>query len=313
MCHAGRQTTVPGRHVPCDRDGDKAQRQQASGHLEDRSDAIRRHRVAQLCSQVGVALKRERGMLEEVEPDLFRRDEEGQQRSQPIEAQCPLCLLLAVGASLQVRFQSGLLDGVEARSFALVDRGDSVAASLRQSRHLGIRPTESISGTTHQRVDRSGRGLEGVGHIGRRLMMQFAKDQRFAVAWPQASQSNEDIAGVIAAESFISGVGIRRSDRSLHRFVIGGIRRPRAFADRIDGHVASDSEQPSTRLLDTLARRVQEANEYLLRSVCSGLRLHQPSETVAVDALVIPAVDLGERDRIATQGEREDVVVIPTA
>jgi hypothetical protein len=71
----------------------------------------------------------------------------------------------------------------------------------------------------------------------------------------------------------------------------------------------SDPEQPGTGLFDALAIRVQESEEHLLRGIRRGLGLHEPSEAVAIDALAVSAIDLGEGDGIAAEGAREHIFV----
>jgi len=312
MRHARSHTTVSGRDVPGNRDRNETQRQKAGRQLQGGGEPIGRCRVAELSRQVGIALQRDRGAFEEVEPDLLRGNEERQQRGESVEPQCPLRLALAMGARREVRLQSRFLLGIETRSLALVDRRDRIATDRWQSCHFRVRDAEGISGATHQRIDCSGRRLQGIGHVDGRLVVQLAQDEGGAVARAKTPQSHEHVAGVIATESFVSSICIRGPDCPLDRLAIGGIRRTRALSKSVDRHVASDSEEPGPRLLDTLARRIEEANEHLLRSVCGGLRFHQASETVTVDALAVPAIDLGEGDRVATQGEREHFIVIPT-
>jgi hypothetical protein len=191
-----------------------------------------------------------------------------------------------------------------------VDELDGGAAGLGQVAHGGVCNAEGVARPADERVDGSRSRLEGLGHVLGRLPVDLAHDEGGAVPGAHRAQRQEDVARVGAGEDLVGGVGrlqlVPRQRLLLDAGVLGGTG---ALADRVDHDVARDREQPRARVIDAAGLGAQELHEDFLRRVGGRLRGERPREAVAVDALVVAAVDLGEGDGVPSQGPVEDAFV----
>ena len=239
-----------------------------------------------------------------------RGNEERQQRRKVARVLSPLCLGTTAITPSEVSVKRCPLLVRDAGSEVAVDKLDVRATRGRQVTHRCVGRTERVPCSADEGVNGSRARLERLGHVLGRLPVDLTHDQRGPIPGADGAQSQEHVARVGAGEDLVSGVR-RLQPIPCKRLLLDArvLRRASALPDDVDHDVACDGEQPRARMFDAAGFGTQQLHEDFLRGVCGGPGIEGAREAVAVDALLVAPVDLGERHGIAAQCPVEDGLI----